>query len=61
MLARPIIAPSNPYRSRISTARSGELTSPLPKIGICILGLFFTSAIGLQSAFPLYIWARVLP
>ena len=28
---------------------------------MCILWLFFTSAIGFQSASPLYIWARVLP
>ena len=61
MLARPIIAPSSPNLSRISIARSGELTSPFPKMGMCILGLFLTEAIWLQSASPLYIWARVRP
>ena len=61
MLARPIMAPSRPNSSRISMARSGELTSPLPNTGMCILELFFTAAICVQSASPLYICARVLP
>ena len=61
MLALPIIAPSSPYWSLISTARSGVFTSPFPKTGMCILGLFFTSAMGRQSASPLYICARVRP
>ena len=61
MDALPIIAPSSPKSSLISLAFSGEFTSPFPKTGICILGLFFIAAIWVQSASPLYIWARVLP
>ena len=61
MLALPIMAPSKPYSSRISTARSGEFTSPFPNTGMCTLGLFFTAAICVQSASPLYICALVLP
>ena len=30
-------------------------------MGICIRGLFFTSPISVQSASPVYIWARVRP
>ena len=61
MLALPIIAPSKPYSSLISFAFSGEFTSPFPKTGMCIRGLFFTCAIGIQLASPLYICALVLP
>ena len=61
MLARPIIIPSTPKRSRYSTVFSGVSMSPFPKTGIFILGLFFTAAIKDQSASPLYICALVRP
>ena len=59
MAARPIIIPSTPYSFLNFKAFSGESTSPFPKIGMVILGLFFTLAMCDQSACPLYIWARV--
>ena len=53
--------PSTPYRFLYSTAFCGLSISPLPKMGIFILGLFFTFPIKVQSASPLYIWQRVRP
>ena len=38
-----------------------EVMSPLPMIGMCMRGLFFTSPISVQSASPVYICARVRP
>jgi tRNA-dihydrouridine synthase len=52
---------NTPYLFCISNAFSGLFTSPLPKIGIRILGLFLTSPIRVQSASPLYICFLVLP
>ncbi len=53
--------PSTPYLFLYSTAFSGESISPLPNIGILILGLFFTLPINVQSASPLYICVLVRP
>ena len=59
MAARPIMIPSMPYSFLYFNAFSGVSTSPFPKMGMVILGLFFTRAMCDQSACPLYIWARV--
>ena len=61
MLPRPIITASTPYCSKRCLQISAEVTSPLPMIGICMRGFFFTSPISVQSASPVYICARVRP
>ena len=61
ILARPIITPSTSYCSNFSLQISADVTSPLPMMGICMRGLFFTLPINVQSASPVYICERVRP
>jgi hypothetical protein len=56
MLARPIIAPTNSF-IRISH-RFWCIHITITKDRNCMRGLFFTAAIGFQSASPLYICSR---
>nr|AIF26497.1 hypothetical protein [uncultured bacterium fosmid pJB28H11] len=60
-VALPIIIPSTPYLSNASFAEGPSVMSPLPMMGICILGLLLTAPIRVQSAEPLYSWQRVRP
>ena len=60
-VARPTMMASTPYCSKHSRARSGDVMSPLPMMGMCMRGLRFTSPMSVQSASPVYICERVRP
>src|SRR6185295_4078255 len=54
---RPTMTPSQPVASRMRSASSGSLTSPLPITGICSVSLSFARCV--QSASPVNIWRAV--
>ena len=61
MVARPTITASTPKVSKARFASSPVVMSPLPMIGMCMRGFSFTLPMSVQSAEPVYIWARVRP